>query len=105
MLNKVARLLELVVERNDGLGAHGRAQRQHLRAAAAALAAVDAGPFAQVVDVGLALLEERFLQPLERIEALGGSIVVPPVQLPDGRRFAWLTDPDGNTIGIITPLL
>lgn len=41
---------------------------------------------------------------LERIEALGGGVVVPPVPLPDGRRFAWLTDPDGNTFGIITPL-
>jgi predicted enzyme related to lactoylglutathione lyase len=40
---------------------------------------------------------------LQRCETLGGRIVVPPVQLPDGRQFAWLSDLDGNTIGIITP--
>ncbi|HLV81570.1 MAG TPA: VOC family protein [Chthonomonadaceae bacterium] len=40
---------------------------------------------------------------LERAETLGGGIVVPPVQLPDGRRFAWLSDPEGNTLGLITP--
>ena len=40
---------------------------------------------------------------LEQVKTLGGGIVVPPVQLPDGRRFAWLTDPEGNTFGLITP--
>jgi predicted enzyme related to lactoylglutathione lyase len=40
---------------------------------------------------------------LDRLSALGGAVVVPPVQLPDGRRFAWIRDPEGNTIGIITP--
>jgi len=40
---------------------------------------------------------------IEKVSALGGKVVVPPVPLPDGRRFAWLSDPDGNTIGIITP--
>ncbi len=39
---------------------------------------------------------------LEQIESLGGKIVVPPVPLPDGRRFAWISDPEGNTVGLIT---
>jgi predicted enzyme related to lactoylglutathione lyase len=40
---------------------------------------------------------------LDEAESLGGKTLVKPVALPDGRRFAWLADPDGNTIGIITP--
>jgi predicted enzyme related to lactoylglutathione lyase len=40
---------------------------------------------------------------LREAERLGGKTLVKPVALPDGRRFAWLADPDGNTIGIITP--
>ena len=52
----------------------------------------------------LVYIEVEDLAPyLERTEALGGGIVVPSVALPDGRRFAWLTDPEGNTLGIITP--
>lgn len=39
---------------------------------------------------------------LDEAEALGGKTLVRPVALPDGRVFAWLADPDGNTIGIIT---
>lgn len=53
----------------------------------------------------LVYIEVEDLPPyLEQSEALGGKVVVPPVQLPDGRRFAWLTDPEGNTLGLITPL-
>ncbi len=39
---------------------------------------------------------------LDEAERLGGRTLVKPMALPDGRRFAWLADPDGNTIGIIT---
>jgi predicted enzyme related to lactoylglutathione lyase len=39
---------------------------------------------------------------LGEAERLGGRTLVKPMALPDGRRFAWLADPDGNTIGIIT---
>ena len=39
---------------------------------------------------------------LEQAQALGGATLVPPISLPDGRTFAWLRDPDGNTVGIIT---
>src|SRR6185369_9425371 len=64
---KVSRLLDRGVEAEDRLRPDRRPQREHLRAAARALAAVDAGPLAQVVDVGLALLEERLLQARERL--------------------------------------
>ena len=41
---------------------------------------------------------------LERVVSLGGSVAVPAIPLPDGRSFAWITDPDGNTVGLITPM-
>ncbi len=40
---------------------------------------------------------------LKAIESQGGKIMVPPVQLPDKRWFAWFKDIAGNTIGLITP--
>ena len=33
----------------------------------------------------------------------GGSTMVGPVPLPNGRRFAWIGDNAGNVIGLITP--
>jgi predicted enzyme related to lactoylglutathione lyase len=39
---------------------------------------------------------------LARAEALGGRTLVPPVDIPAGS-FAWLADPDGNTIGLWKP--
>jgi predicted enzyme related to lactoylglutathione lyase len=41
---------------------------------------------------------------LEQVIALGGESMVPPQPLPDGRRFAWIKDPAGNLIGLLTPL-
>ena len=38
---------------------------------------------------------------LKRVEALGGRIVVPPVDVPGGITFARFADPDGNVIGIV----
>jgi len=38
------------------------------------------------------------------IEHNGGSIVVQPVKLPDGRSFAWFEDIGGNVIGLITQI-
>jgi uncharacterized protein len=53
----------------------------------------------------LVYIEVEDLAPhLKDAEALGGKVAIPPVALPDGRKFAWLTDPDGNTIGIVTPI-
>jgi hypothetical protein len=39
---------------------------------------------------------------LDKAVALGGKIVVPPIKIPTGT-FAWLSDIDGNTIGLIKP--
>lgn len=39
---------------------------------------------------------------LARATSLGGSTLVGPVEIPDGR-FAWLQDPQGNTVGVIQP--
>ena len=40
---------------------------------------------------------------LARVAQAGGKTLVPPQPLPDGRRFAWIADPAGNTIGLLTP--
>jgi uncharacterized protein len=36
---------------------------------------------------------------LKKAEALGGNILVPPVNIPTGT-FAWMQDPEGNTVGL-----
>ncbi len=36
---------------------------------------------------------------LDKVTALGGRTVVPPVAIPSGT-FAWFADPEGNTIGL-----
>lgn len=45
---------------------------------------------------------EDLTQTLARAAELGGSTLVGPVVIPDGV-FAWLSDPQGNTIGLIQP--
>lgn len=37
---------------------------------------------------------------LDKAGALGGKMLVPPVKIPTGT-FAWFSDPDGNTIGLL----
>jgi uncharacterized protein len=37
---------------------------------------------------------------LDKVAALGGKTVVPPVKIPTGT-FAWFSDPDGNLIGLV----
>jgi len=39
---------------------------------------------------------------LAAIETNGGKIFVHPIQLADGRRFAWFEDVAGNKMGLIT---
>lgn len=39
---------------------------------------------------------------LDKATALGGKVVVPPVKIPTGT-FAWFSDPEGNTIGLLQP--
>jgi predicted enzyme related to lactoylglutathione lyase len=47
------------------------------------------------------VLVEDLQATLDRAEALGGKTLIPPVEIPGGRgSFAWLTDPEGNTVGI-----
>jgi predicted enzyme related to lactoylglutathione lyase len=33
----------------------------------------------------------------------GGSVVVPPVEMPNGLRFAYVADPDGSVFGLWRP--
>jgi predicted enzyme related to lactoylglutathione lyase len=40
---------------------------------------------------------------LDQAAALGGKALLPAIPLPDGRRFSWIADPDGNTVGLIQP--
>jgi predicted enzyme related to lactoylglutathione lyase len=39
---------------------------------------------------------------LEKAKALGGKTVVPPVEIPTGT-FAWMQDPEANTVGLWNP--
>ena len=37
----------------------------------------------------------------ERAASLGGAVLVPPTEIPGGRgRFAWISDPEGTTVGL-----
>ena len=41
---------------------------------------------------------------LDRAESLGGTTVIPPVEIPGGQgSFAWMNDPGGNLIGLFKP--
>ena len=39
---------------------------------------------------------------LEKAKSLGGKTLVPPVPIPTGQ-FAWMSDPEGNLIGLLQP--
>ena len=39
---------------------------------------------------------------LAKAEALGGKKIVGPIPIPTGS-FAWFSDPDGNTVGLLQP--
>lgn len=41
---------------------------------------------------------------LARVTDAGGTKIVGPIQLPDGRMFAWIKDTADNVIGLITPI-
>jgi predicted enzyme related to lactoylglutathione lyase len=36
---------------------------------------------------------------LEKAKTLGGKMLVPPIEIPTGT-FAWMQDPEGNTVGL-----
>jgi len=40
---------------------------------------------------------------LGKAESLGGKTLVPKVDIPGYGSFAWLSDPDGNTVGLWKP--
>lgn len=40
---------------------------------------------------------------LKAVVAHGGERMVDPIELPDGRTFAWIKDVAGNIVGLITP--
>jgi predicted enzyme related to lactoylglutathione lyase len=39
---------------------------------------------------------------LEKVVKLGGKVLVPAIKIPTGH-FAWISDPDGNIIGLLQP--
>jgi uncharacterized protein len=39
---------------------------------------------------------------LKKVEAAGGKMIVPPIQIPTGT-FAWFADIEGNTVGLWKP--
>lgn len=39
---------------------------------------------------------------LKKAESLGGKTLVPPMEIPTGT-FAWMQDPEGNTVGLWKP--
>ncbi|HXN74140.1 MAG TPA: VOC family protein [Candidatus Acidoferrales bacterium] len=39
---------------------------------------------------------------LDKAKSLGGKTLVPPVDIPTGK-FAWMQDPEGNTVGLFKP--
>ena len=45
---------------------------------------------------------EDINQKLADITKAGGKKIVGPITLPDKRQFAWISDPEGNVVGIIT---
>jgi predicted enzyme related to lactoylglutathione lyase len=40
---------------------------------------------------------------LDKAKSLGGEIVMPPMDVPEGPKIAQFKDPDGNVIGIMIP--
>ncbi len=40
---------------------------------------------------------------LDKAGKLGGKTLVPPTEVPGAGHFAWMTDPDGNVIGLWKP--
>lgn len=40
---------------------------------------------------------------LEKVEQLGGQVMVPETEVPGQGRFAWINDIDGNIVGLWKP--
>jgi len=39
---------------------------------------------------------------MDKAVKLGGKVLVPAIEIPTGH-FAWISDPEGNTIGLLQP--
>ena len=42
---------------------------------------------------------------IAQAEKLGGKKLVPPTEVPNLGHFAWITDPEGNTVGLWKPVM
>ena len=40
---------------------------------------------------------------IEKVKAAGGEAFLGPYPMDDGRLFAWVKDPDGKSVALITP--
>lgn len=40
---------------------------------------------------------------LKKAESLGGKTLIPRTEVPNAGHFAWLSDPEGNTVGLWKP--
>jgi uncharacterized protein len=45
---------------------------------------------------------DNLQESISKAESLGGKKLVGPVSLPGGDAFAWIQDPEGNTMGLYT---
>ena len=48
------------------------------------------------------IMVEDVAASVAKAESLGGKKLVGPVPVPGGGTFAWIADPEGNTIGLYT---
>lgn len=48
------------------------------------------------------VLVEDIQAAISKAEGLGGRKIVGPIPLPRGGTFAWIADPEGNTVGLYT---
>lgn len=51
--------------------------------------------YAQVPDIGATLA---------KVTSAGGKVVVPKTEVPQMGYFAWFADPEGNVVGLWTPM-
>jgi predicted enzyme related to lactoylglutathione lyase len=42
---------------------------------------------------------------IEQAKKLGGKPLVPPTEVPGLGQFAWIQDPEGNTVGLWKPMI
>ena len=50
--------------------------------------------------INIYIQSENINEDLKLIESNGGKKLIGPLDLPDGRKFAWFQDIAGNTVGL-----